>query len=107
MVPVGRATTEFVDDNYLKTISGLYPDLLKDLKDGKVIVYSHQWRLCGCGYYKMRFRRESMSRASAYQSSVKLCVVQIEADSYRNGTSETGYYAQNGCMQIAWRIIIM
>lgn len=44
MVPVGRATNGIVDDNYLKTISGLYPDLLKDLKDGKVIVYSRQWR---------------------------------------------------------------
>ena len=39
MVPVGRATNGIVDDNYLKTTSGLYPDLLKDLKDGKVIVY--------------------------------------------------------------------
>ena len=44
MVPVGRATNGIVDDNYLKTTSGLYPDLLKDLKDGKVIVYSRQWR---------------------------------------------------------------
>ena len=44
MVPVGRATNGIVDDNYLKTTSGLYPDLLKELKDGKVIVYSRQWR---------------------------------------------------------------
>ena len=43
-VPVGRATNGVVDDNYLKTTPGLYPDLLKDLKDGKVIVCSHQWR---------------------------------------------------------------
>ncbi len=43
-VPVGRATNRIVDDNYLKTTSGLYPDLLRDLKDNKVIVCSHQWR---------------------------------------------------------------
>ncbi|XCP87108.1 DUF4091 domain-containing protein [Roseburia hominis] len=42
-VPVGRATNGIVDDNYLRTQSGLYPDLLRDLKDGKVIVRSHQW----------------------------------------------------------------
>ena len=41
-VPVGRATNGIVDDNYLKTTSGLYPDLLRDLKDGKAIVCSHQ-----------------------------------------------------------------
>lgn len=43
-VPVGRATNGVVDDNYLKTTSGLYPDLLRDLKDGKAVVCSHQWR---------------------------------------------------------------
>ena len=43
-VPVGRATNGIVDDNYLKTTSGLYPDLLRDPKDGKVIVCSNQWR---------------------------------------------------------------
>lgn len=43
-VPVGRATNGIVDDNYLKTTSGLYPDLLRDLKDGKAIVSSNQWR---------------------------------------------------------------
>ena len=38
-VPVGRATNGIVDDNYLKTTSGLYPDLLRDLpEDRKVIV---------------------------------------------------------------------
>lgn len=42
-VPVGRATNGIVDDNYLKTQSGLYPDLLRDMKDGKVIVRSRQW----------------------------------------------------------------
>lgn len=44
-VPVGRATNGIVDDNYLKTTSGLYPDLLRDLgKDRKVVICSHQWR---------------------------------------------------------------
>ena len=43
-VPVGRAVNETVDDNYLKTTSGLYPDLLRDLRDGKAIVCSRQWR---------------------------------------------------------------
>lgn len=43
-VPVGRATNGIVDDNYLRTSSGLYPDLLRDVKDGKVIVCSRQWR---------------------------------------------------------------
>lgn len=43
-VPVGRATNGVVDDNYLKTASGLYPDLLREVEDGKVIVCSNQWR---------------------------------------------------------------
>ena len=43
-VPVGRATNGIVDDNYLRTTSGLYPDLLRDIPDGKVIVCSNQWR---------------------------------------------------------------
>ena len=44
-VPVGRATNVIVDDNYLKTTPGMYPDLLRDLpEDHKVIVCSHQWR---------------------------------------------------------------
>lgn len=44
-VPVGRATNGIVDDNYLRTTPGLYPDLLRDLpEDGKVIVCSNQWR---------------------------------------------------------------
>lgn len=42
-VPVGRATNGIVDDNYLKTTSGLYPDLLRDVKDGKLIIRSNQW----------------------------------------------------------------
>ena len=43
LVPVGRATNGIVDDNYLKTTSGLYPDLLRDISDGKVIIRSNQW----------------------------------------------------------------
>lgn len=43
LVPVGRATNGIVDDNYLKTTSGLYPDLLRDLKDGKVYLPSNKW----------------------------------------------------------------
>ena len=43
-VPVGRAVNRMVDDNYLRTSSGLYPDLLRDVKNGKVIVCSRQWR---------------------------------------------------------------
>lgn len=42
-VPVGRATNGIVDDNYLKTTSGLYPDLLRDVQDGKVYIRSNQW----------------------------------------------------------------
>ena len=42
-VPVGRATNGIIDDNYLKTTSGMYPDLLKDVKDGKVYIRSRQW----------------------------------------------------------------
>ena len=43
-VPVGRAVNELVDDNYLRTSPGLYPDLLRDMKDGKVVVCSRQWK---------------------------------------------------------------
>ena len=43
-VPVGRATNGIVDDNYLQTTSGLYPDLLRDVKDGKAVVCTKQWR---------------------------------------------------------------
>ncbi|HBA62439.1 MAG TPA: hypothetical protein DCZ20_01130, partial [Lachnospiraceae bacterium] len=43
-VPVGRATTGILDDNYLKTDSGMYPDLLREVRDGKVTVYPKKWR---------------------------------------------------------------
>lgn len=42
-VPVGRAVNEEVDDYYLKKTSGLYPDLLQDLEEGKVFIFSNQW----------------------------------------------------------------
>lgn len=42
-VPVGRATTGILDDNYLKTTSGLYPDLLRELKANKVEAYPGKW----------------------------------------------------------------
>lgn len=42
-VPVGRATNGIVDDNYLKTTPGMYPDLLRDMKDEFVIIRSRQW----------------------------------------------------------------
>ena len=32
-VPAGRVCGPIVDDNYLKTESGLYPDLLRELVD--------------------------------------------------------------------------
>lgn len=44
LVPVGRACCPKVDDNYLKTTSGLYPDLLRELKDGKTDIFPSKWR---------------------------------------------------------------
>lgn len=43
-VPVGRATNGIVDDNYLRTASGMYPDLLRDIPDGRMVCCSTQWR---------------------------------------------------------------
>ena len=43
-VPVGRACCPKVDDNYLKTTSGMYPDLLRELKEGKVDIFPGKWR---------------------------------------------------------------
>lgn len=43
-VPVGRAVTTVEDDNYLRTTSGLYPDLLRELPNGQIDVYANQWR---------------------------------------------------------------
>lgn len=43
-VPVTRAAMTIVDDNYLRTTPGLYPDLLKPLpKDGVVKIRSGLW----------------------------------------------------------------
>lgn len=43
-VPVRRAANPEVDDNYLRTGAGLYPDLLQDLQNDAVDVYPGQWR---------------------------------------------------------------
>lgn len=43
-IPVGKAVNCKVDDNYLKTTSGLYPDLLRDLKNDEVIISTNQWK---------------------------------------------------------------
>lgn len=42
-VPVGRVTNSIIDDNYLRTTPGMYPDLLRDVKDSTVLIRSHQW----------------------------------------------------------------
>ncbi|MGO5052543.1 DUF4091 domain-containing protein [Lachnospiraceae bacterium LCP25S3_G4] len=44
LVPVGRACNAATDDNYLKTTTGLYPDLLKDVVNSEVMVCTNQWR---------------------------------------------------------------
>lgn len=44
LVPVGLATFEDADANYLRKTSGMYPDLLTDLKDGEIRLYGGQWR---------------------------------------------------------------
>ncbi|MDO4265509.1 MAG: DUF4091 domain-containing protein [Eubacteriales bacterium] len=43
-VPVIRATNGIIDDNYLKTTSGLYPDLLRDIPDNKVMTQPDKWK---------------------------------------------------------------
>ena len=43
-VPAGRVCGPIVDDNYLKTESGLYPDLLRELVDGEVDIFPQKWR---------------------------------------------------------------
>ena len=43
-VPVGRACNDQVDDNYLRTEAGLYPDLLRELDQGIVSISPNQWR---------------------------------------------------------------
>lgn len=43
-VPVGRACTSSVDDNYLRTDSGMYPDLLRELQNEEVDIFPGRWR---------------------------------------------------------------
>lgn len=43
-VPVGRTCGPIVDDNYLRTDSGVYPDLLRELKDDEADIYPQKWR---------------------------------------------------------------
>lgn len=43
-VPVGRACNPETDDNYLRTTSGMYPDLLRDLTDDTTYIYPGMWR---------------------------------------------------------------
>lgn len=43
-IPSGVACGTETDDNYLKKTSGLYPDLLRELKDGKVDILPGKWR---------------------------------------------------------------
>lgn len=44
LVPVEKATNGIVDDYYLKTKAGMYPDLLREIKDDMVIVPAQTWR---------------------------------------------------------------
>lgn len=43
-VPVSKACHSQVDDNYLKTTSGLYPDLLQDLDENTIKAVPGKWR---------------------------------------------------------------
>lgn len=43
-VPVVRAANSMVDDNYLKTTAGLYPDLLRDLSETVVMTQPGKWK---------------------------------------------------------------
>lgn len=43
-VPVGRACNDQVDDNYLRTEAGMYPDFLRELDQGIVSISPNQWR---------------------------------------------------------------
>lgn len=42
-VPARKVAHAIVDDNYLRTTAGMYPDVLKEIKDGKVILPSRKW----------------------------------------------------------------
>lgn len=43
-IPVGLACGTETDDNYLRKTSGLYPDLLRELKDGKADILPGKWK---------------------------------------------------------------
>lgn len=43
-VPVGRACNPETDDNYLRTTSGMYPDLLRELSDNTTFIFPGMWR---------------------------------------------------------------
>ncbi|NTV78983.1 MAG: DUF4091 domain-containing protein, partial [Clostridiales bacterium] len=43
-VPVGTACGSLTDDNYLKKISGDYPDLLRELKEDKIEIIPQKWK---------------------------------------------------------------
>lgn len=43
-VPASFCCHPEVDDNYLRTKPGLYPDLLRDLKDGRIVFVAGHWQ---------------------------------------------------------------
>jgi len=44
LVPVGFPCYPLIDDNYLRTTPGLYPDILNNLLDNQVYIVPGQWR---------------------------------------------------------------
>lgn len=44
LVPSALPCNAVYDDNYLRTTPGMFPDLLRDLKNNQVPVIAHQWR---------------------------------------------------------------
>ena len=44
MVPARKVCGQVIDDNYRKTEAGLYPDLLRELEEGKAYFYPGKWR---------------------------------------------------------------
>ncbi len=44
LVPVGLATFVDADENYLRKTSGMYPDLLTELRGDEIRLYGGQWR---------------------------------------------------------------
>lgn len=82
-VPAGKVVNCKVDDNYLKTTSGLYPDLLRKLNDNKVIISSNQWKCLWIdvnvtediqpGVYDIKVKLEAEGEVLCYQT-MKLTV---------------------------------